>query len=83
MSPLYKMFLLLPLTSVMAVRNSCEQGWFDATTFDLGCIQFDFTFNGTWEKANNYCQDKNAQVIELSNVSQLGTESTKITDSYY
>lgn len=64
--------LLVSLVLVEGSRNSCDSGWFDATFLGLGCIEFDFTFNATWEEANNYCQDKDAQVLEISNPSQLG-----------
>ena len=64
--------ILVGLGPARGSQNSCDPGWFDASFLDLGCIQFDFTYNATWEEANNYCQQKDAQVIELSNLFQLG-----------
>ena len=53
-------------------RNTCQQGWFDASFLNLGCLLFNTTAFYTWEEANVYCQKvEQATLVEISNEQQL------------
>jgi len=45
-------------------RESCPDGWIDATDPGLGCLYFSNS-RATWEGAANSCQDSGALLLEL------------------
>ena len=50
--------------------GSCDEGWFDASFVDLGCILFSSERRYYYE-ANTFCQDLGSHLIEIHSHSQL------------
>ena len=54
----------------ISVSGACEEGWFDASFIDLGCIFF-LKETKVYYEANTLCQDMVSHLIEIHSQDQM------------
>ena len=51
-------------------QETCDEGWFDKTEFELGCLLFHYE-KVNYVDAKQFCSDRGANLIELETEEQL------------
>merc|ERR1711913_258448 len=58
-------------------QGDCPHGWLDASSVQMGCLQFNGTKTMTWTAASTHCKqsytDGDATMVEILNTEQMDT----------
>merc|ERR1712126_39962 len=54
-------------------RGNCPDGWFDTTLFGgtMGCLLFNSSTGYTWDKANEFCYNQRAELVEIRHSQEM------------
>ena len=57
--------LLVVKARAHSLSSHCPDGWTDGQDYGLGCLLFDYNTTRTWNEAQEYCQGREAWLVEI------------------